>query len=337
MTVKEAIAYGVSRDGCSDIHIIGDDPVKLRVAGRIESIDQSVSKDGIEAFIKEFLDEKKQGQLRGHGACDTMAYVGDDQVRVHAHKEHRGIRLALRLTRRTIPKIEKLGLPSEIAAWTERSSGLILVCGPSGSGKTTLLAALVNRLNSPDRGAIVTIERPVEYVHPQRGLYVSQIEVGRDTQSFESGSRAALQSDPDVLMIGEVNDPESAKVMMTATETGHLVLASMHAQDAILALDRIATWGGQSGLIQMSHSLIGIVALRLVPGVDGDIVPAAEVLVMNDAIRKMIREERFHQIRQVMESDESMRTLANDLKRLVSEGRIDLATAKRFAPRQEDM
>ena len=148
MTVKEAIALGVGREGCSDIHIIGGDPIKLRVAGRIVALDDVVTTESIDAFIKEFLDEKKQGQLRGHGACDAMAYIDGGQVRVHAHKEHRGIRLALRLTRRTIPKIEKLGLPPEIGPWTDRSSGLILVCGPAGSGKTTLLAALVNKLTT---------------------------------------------------------------------------------------------------------------------------------------------------------------------------------------------
>ena len=337
MTVQEAIALGRAKEGCSDVHIIANDPVKLRVSGRTESLEKYISTEDVESFLSITLEDKKQAQLRNVGACDVMVNVDGDQVRLHAHKEQRGTRIAIRLTGRSIPLLSKLGLPKQIGEWTERTSGLILVCGPSGSGKTTLLAAMIDRINSIDRGAIVTIERPVEYIHSQRGLYVSQIEVGRNVNSFEAGIKAALQSDPDILMIGEVNDPESAKVMMTATETGHLVLASLHSQDTIQALDRMATWGGRAAQIQLTHTLLGIVALRLVPGVNGDIIPASEILVMNDAIRKMVREERLHQIRQVMDSSSDMQTMEKDLKRLVTEGLIDIKTAKRYAPRPEEM
>lgn len=337
MNVKEAVAIGRGKDGCSDVHIIGGDPPKFRVSGRSEAATEIISKEDVEHFLQEVLNEKKHAQLRNLGACNAMANVDGDQVRLHAHREQRGTRLAIRLTKNSIPKMSNLNLPSGIAEWVDRSSGLVLVCGPSGSGKTTLLAAMVNKLNSTNRGAIVTVERPVEYVHPQHGLYVSQIEVGRDVASFEAGINAALQSDPDVLMIGEVNDQESAKAMMTATETGHLVMASTHAQDTLQALDRLSTWGGQASLIQLTHVLVGIVALRLVPGIDGDIVPAAEVMVMNDAIKRMVREERIHQIRSLMETDSSMQTLEMDLTRLVKENRIDAKTAKIYAARPEVM
>lgn len=337
MNVLDIIGLARKTDGCSDVHVLGGDPVKLRVAGRPVTLDTVVDSGEIEQFVGSTLDRDALARYKRLGSCEVMIPTREGQVRLHVHNERRGVRLAIRLTAPDIPEFKNLGLPPVLGKWTDRSSGLILVCGPSGSGKTTLLTALVNKLNREQRGAIVTIENPVEYLHPQLGLYVSQIEVGRDTQSFAEGVRAAAQSDPDVMVIGEVSSQEAAVTMLEATETGHLVLASMHSQNTIQALDRLSNWL-PLGVVQtqLTHTLIGIAALRLVPALAGGVVPACEILVMNDATRKIVREDRLHQLRSSMTGD-GMQTLEADLKRLVADQLIARSEAERFAVYPEQL
>jgi twitching motility protein PilT len=234
--------------------------------------------------------------------------------------------LALRIIPARIPSFEDLGLPAAATWVSEQPRGFVLVTGPTGSGKSTTLAAIINKINETRAAHILTIEDPVEYVHNHKTSAVSQREVGLDSPSFDRALRSALREDPDVLLIGEMRDIDSIQIALTMAETGHLVFATLHTNDAPQAIDRIIdvfpAWRQEQTRVQLASSLSAIIAQRLVPRIGGGMVAAYEVLIATNPVRNLIREGRSNQLANVMftNTKEMMQTLESSLAVLITDG-----------------
>jgi twitching motility protein PilT len=238
------------------------------------------------------------------------------------------VSIALRAIPYEIPTMESLLLPPVLEQLTVQRQGLVLMTGPTGSGKSTTQAAMIGRINSTQRRHILTLEDPIEYVHSHRHSVISQREIGFDTGTFQDGLRSALREDPDIVLVGEMRDPESIATTLTVAETGHLVFATLHTNDASTALDRIIDVfpsDRQAQIrVQLAASLTGVVAQRLIPRVGGGMVAAFEVLLANSAVRGLIRDGKTHQIRNVISQSvrDGMQTLEQSLSVLVAHGLI---------------
>ncbi len=236
--------------------------------------------------------------------------------------------VALRVIPTRIPSIEELGLPAAAHWVAQQPRGFVLVTGPTGSGKSTSLAAIVNTINETRACHILTIEDPVEYVHNHKTAAVSQREVGLDSPSFDRALRSALREDPDVLLIGEMRDIDSIQIALTMAETGHLVFATLHTNDAPQAIDRIIdvfpAWRQEQTRVQLASSLSAVIAQRLIPKIGGGMIAAYEVLIATSPVRNLIREGRSNQLSNVMftNTKEMMMTLESSLATLISDGTI---------------
>ena len=241
--------------------------------------------------------------------------------------------------------LEKLGLPPVVFTFVTKSKGLILVTGPTGSGKSTTLAAFIDRINETYNKHIITVEDPIEYLHPHKKCLVNQREVHSDTESFKKALRYVLRQDPDVVLIGEMRDLESMAAALTIAETGHLTFATLHTNSAVETINRIVDSfpSHQQTQIrsQLSFVLEGIICQQLLPRADGrGLVLASEVLVMTPAVRNLIRENKLHQIYSVMQSGQShhgMQTLNQSLASLYERGLITYEQALFSSPRQEEI
>jgi twitching motility protein PilT len=232
-----------------------------------------------------------------------------------------------------IPGFEELGLPWAANWVSEQPRGFVLVTGPTGSGKSTTLASIVDRINETRACHILTIEDPVEYVHTHKTSAVSQREVGLDSPSFDRALRSALREDPDVMLIGEMRDIDSIQIALTMAETGHLVFATLHTNDAPQAVDRIIdvfpAWRQEQTRVQLAASLSAIIAQRLIPRIDGGLVAAYEVLIATHSVRNLIREGRSNQLQNIMFTNtaDGMQTMESSLAKLVVGGIISYEDA----------
>jgi len=263
----------------------------------------------------------------------THVVAGIGRFRLNAFMQQGNVSGVLRHIPLDIPLLATLGLPPSVAELVTAPRGLVLVTGPTGSGKSTTLASLVDRINRTRAVHIVTVEDPIEYVHEHHSGVVNQREVGTDTQSFTSALKHVLRQDPDVILIGELRDLETISIALTAAETGHLVLATLHTQSAAQAVDRIIDvfppHQQQQIRTQLSSTLHGVVSQQLVPTTDGSRVAAAEVLIGTTATRSLIRDGKTYQIPSVMQSGSAhgMQTMDQSLASLVRAGRVTMATA----------
>jgi twitching motility protein PilT len=259
-----------------------------------------------------------------------FAFSWEDKARIRGSifTQRGQTALALRVIPTRIPAIEELGLPVAASWVAQQPRGFVLVTGPTGSGKSTSLAAIVNQINETRACHILTIEDPVEYVHHHKMAAVSQREVGLDSPSFDRALRSALREDPDVLLIGEMRDIDSIQIALTMAETGHLVFATLHTNDAPQAIDRIIdvfpAWRQEQTRVQLASSLSAVIAQRLVPKIGGGMVAAYEVLIATSPVRNLIREGRSNQLANVMftNTKEMMMTLESSLATLISDGVI---------------
>jgi twitching motility protein PilT len=251
--------------------------------------------------------------------------------------------VAIRIIPMAIPTFEALALPPVFEQLANLAQGLVLVTGPTGSGKSTTLAALINRINETRPGVILTIEDPIEYVHTHQRAAVLQREIGQDTPSFDRALRAALREDPDVLLVGEMRDAESVGIAMTMAETGHLVLSTLHTNDAAQTVDRIIDvfplGREEVGRTQLAASLAAVVSQRLVKRAGGGLVAAYEILLATPPVRNLIREGRSNQISNVLRTGqrEGMCTLEASLAALVAGGVVHLADALAVANRPDEV
>lgn len=320
----------------SDIHVIPGVRASIRVDGSLEYVDGPiVTAEETFALAGRLLDERAGSTLseRGDATC-TWSRSQNDVVRVHAYRASGEIALSIRLLSETIPKLESLHLPPAVQELTRKQRGLIIFAGPTGSGKSTSMAALIGDMNRSVARRVVTIEDPIEYRHVSNRCVIVQREVGRDVPSFSDAVVGALRADPDVIMIGEMRDTSTIRSAMTAAETGHLVLTTLHTGDAVQTVDRIvdAFTGSEQTQIraQLAGVLVGIVCQRLLPRASGSgRRVAAEILIATDAVRATIREGRTHQLRNVMLTgrQSGMQTFEHHLAALLSDRIIDDAVA----------
>ena len=328
------LAARMEESNASDLHLQEGLPPYLRVVGGLRPQEDMGPLDGdaLAAIVRELLDERSVGRLESHGAVDAGVRFGGMRMRVNVFRHEGGLAASIRRIPAAPPVFQDLNLPSVVKRFANLPRGLVIVCGPTGSGKSTTLAALVNHINSTRRAHIVTIEDPVEFVHPSRTGLVVQREVGRHTSSFADALRDALREDPDVLLVGEMRDLETIELALRAAETGHLVFSTLHTSGAAGSLARIVDAfepGARSTVrVQLSLVLVGVVSQVLLPTKDGKgRVPACEVLVVNDAVRHLIRENKLEQIPNLIQAGgaDGMLTFPAHIAELARAGKIDTA------------
>ncbi|MFN8017447.1 MAG: type IV pilus twitching motility protein PilT [Acidimicrobiales bacterium] len=322
--------------GGTDIHIGAGAPPMMRIDGDLYPVagHDPLHPDDIERLAEAMLPEEMQEQFAKTRQVDfSFSWKEVTRFRGNIFRQRGAVSLALRAIPFQIPTMEELLLPPVMESFCHQRQGLVLMTGPTGSGKSTTQAAMVGAINDSMRRHILTLEDPIEYVHGHNLSLVSQREIGFDTATFQDGLRSALREDPDVVLVGEMRDPESIATTLTIAETGHLVFATLHTNDASSAIDRIIDVfpsDRQAQIrVQLAASLSGVVAQRLVPRNGGGMIAAFEILLANNAIRALIREGKTHQIRNVISQSvrEGMQTLEQSLSVLVAHGLISYEDA----------
>jgi twitching motility protein PilT len=327
--IDHCITYG-RQQGCSDIHLTPGEPILFRRVGKLETLDFPVSKEETEQMIDSLLsDEQRKEHQKGNDIDFSYAIPDGSRQRVNIFRERKRTCCAIRLLNENIPTLEELFLPSILKKLALLPRGLILVTGPTGSGKSTTLAAMVNYINKNRQAHILTIEDPIEYIYQNQAALIHQREVSGDTSSFASALRSSLREDPDVILVGEMRDHETISAALTAAETGHLVLSTLHTTGAANTIDRIIdvfpTEGQRQIRTQLSGVLQGVITQQLLPTADGEgRIAALEILVGTDAVRNLIRDSKCHQLRSIIQTGakDGMKTLPQDLSRLIQEKKI---------------
>lgn len=321
----------------SDIHITVNSPAMFRIHGNLKPVDnQLLTPPQTLEMAKELLTHEQYESFLERGDLDCAYGIPDmSRYRVNVFKQKGNVSLTVRLIPSKVPAMEALGLPAIAEEFAKKPQGLLLVTGPTGSGKSTTLAAIIDYINRTRGDHIITLEDPIEFIHPHKSCIVNQREIGVDTESFTSGLRAALRQDPDVILVGEMRDLETISIAITAAETGHLVFGTLHTADAPQTIDRIIDVfpheGQQQVRVQLANVLLGVMAQRLLPIADGNgRVAAIEVMVNNPAIANLIRSEKVHQIRSAMQTGKSqgMQTMDTALRDLLQKRLITMESAK---------
>jgi twitching motility protein PilT len=335
----EVLREGVER-GASDIHLHAGLPIRYRLHGRFVARDDApLPRDRCDAMVQSLLAPEQRADLDRAGQLDLAHTVpGMGRFRVNAFRQQSGLDAVLRHVPAHPPSLEDLGLPATLAKFTNYHQGLVLVTGPANCGKSSTLAALVRILNEERRDHILTIEDPIEFVHGSERCVVNQRSVGHHTGSFGRALRAALRQDPDVIVIGELRDFETVSLALTAAETGHLVLGTLHTNGAIRTINRIVGVfpADQQEQVRsmVSESLRAVVSQRLVTNAEENgRVPALEILVLNKAIGNLIRENKTFQIHSQLQmgASQGMCLLDDSLNRLVKEKAVTKEEALRHA------
>jgi twitching motility protein PilT len=350
----EALLIEMAQRGASDLHLMTGVAPVFRVGGRLtRATDTQLSAEDVQSLLAPMLTSKLREKLELEGAADfslRLANPGRDderrawRFRVNVHRQRGTLAASLRALPTEIPTLSQLRLPPSLAELVKPQRGLVLVCGPTGSGKSTTLAALVGEVNRTDPRHIITIEDPIEYEHRNAKAVIQQVEVGRDSPSFAAALRAALRQDPDVILVGEMRDLETVSTALTAAETGHLILATLHTSDAAQAIHRIVDVfpPQQQTQIrqQLALSLNAIIVQHLMPRADskGRAV-AVEVLLANQPVRNHIRTEKLQNLANeiTLAKRQGMISLEDSLATLVRDGVISLDEARARSSRQDEL
>jgi twitching motility protein PilT len=325
----------------SDLLLSCGSPPRIRKDGRLQMLNAEapvLTPPDTERMVREILQPDEWKQLQRKRQVDfALTWREKARIRANAYYQRDSIAAAFRLLPLEIPGFELLGMPEAVHRLMERHQGLILVTGPTGSGKSTTLAAMVDRINKTRPYHILTFEDPIEYIHKHRLAIVDQRQVGDDTPSFAEGLRSAFREDPDVVLIGEMRDLDTMSTALTIAETGHLVFATLHTNDAPQAINRIVdsfTGAQQQQIrIQLAGCLAGVIYQQLVPAIGGGRVAAFEVLIANVAVRSMIKEGKIDQIRSVLQTGlrEGSQTLERSLNQLLRAGLIAESDARAYS------
>ena len=335
-----------AKHGASDLHlIVGRRPV-LRIDGNLVPIskEEVLTPEATQNLVFSILNEdQKERFLRYKDLDFSYSLEGKARFRVAVYFQRGFVSASLRLIPARIRTIEELNLPSVLHRFAKYSQGFVLVVGPAGHGKSTTLAAILDEINHTRMDHIITIEDPIEYILVQDRCLIDQREVGTDTLSFHRALRSVLRQDPDVIMVGEMRDPETMAAAVTAAETGHLVFSTLHTNSASQTIHRIIDSfpAGQQNQIrsQLASTLVGIVSQRLIPRIEGGRIPACEVMFANAAVRNLIREQKIYQIDLIIETslEEGMISLNRSLADLVKKGEISLEQAEFYSLNPEDL
>ena len=330
----------------SDIHISEGLPLMFRIDGHLAEAPVQLSAAETRSLILSLMDEAHREAITSERIDADFALVAPDGTRSRVNVFYQQGRAAatLRLLNDSIPTLEELAMPPVLTKLADEPRGLILVTGPTGSGKSTTLAAMIDHINKTRSDHIITIEDPIEYVYQGRCSLIHQREVGVDVRSFASALRSALREDPDVILVGEMRDYETISAAVTAAETGHLVMSTLHTIGAAQTIDRIidvCPAGAQNQIrSQLASVLRGVITQQLLPLSTGQgRCAATEILVGTDAVANLIREDKCYQVGTVMQSGAAMgmHTLNGDLSRLVMTGRITAEAALRCSPNKSDL
>ena len=331
----------VAKDaGASDVHITVGIPPKMRVNGKLITMDfpRMLPNDTMNV-VTQIMSEIQLARFEERGEYDMSFSIPElGRYRVNAYKQRGSAAVALRLVGTQVPSPEVLGVPESVINLYERKRGLVLVTGPTGSGKSTTLAAIIDKINNCRDAHVITLEDPIEYLHQHKLSMVNQREIGLDSQSYANALRAALREDPDVILVGEMRDFETISVAITAAETGHLVLSTLHTIGAASTVDRVIDvfppHQQQQIRVQLANVLEAVISQQLIPTYDGKgRVAAFEVMHTNHAVRNLIREGKSHQLVSVMQTNRKMGMITMDeaITQLFYEGKISREMAIQVA------
>ena len=349
MDLKELLLLTVSQKA-SDLHLTENSPPVLRIDGVLVFIDKPpLSREMLKKMIYSVLTEAQVKKFEEEKELDfSLALTGMDRFRVNVHIQRGSVEAAFRRISLYIPSMDELGLPPILAELARRPNGLVLLTGPTGTGKTTTLASMINLINSEKAEVITCIEDPIEYLHTNKKSIIKQREVYRDTNSFSEALKRCLRQDPDVIVVGEMRDLETISTALTAAETGHLVLATLHTPDAPQTIERIIDvfppYQQQQVRLQLAAALQGVVSQQLIPRANGrGRVMCAEIMIATPGVRNMVRERQTEQIRTAIQTGASfgMKTMDRSLKDLCDAGHITyemaLSRARTFSSRRSSM
>jgi len=335
MEMRELLKAAIDR-GASDLHLTEGLPPTLRINGELVPLEyEPLTKDETKKLVYSVLTDDQKVKFEEDLELDLSLYIpGTSRFRMNVHMERGNVEAALRIVSLNIRGIDELGLPPIVKDLARKPNGLVLVTGPTGMGKTTTLAAMVDLINREKKYVIVTIEDPIEYLHQHKKSIIKQREVGTDTRSFANALKHALRQDPNVILVGEMRDLETISTAVTAAETGHLVLSTLHTPDASQTIDRLIDvfppHQQQQIKIQLADCIQGIVAQQLLPRLNGKgRVVATEILIGTNAVRAIIREHRTEQLPTIIQtgSQYGMKTMDKSLKEMYQSGVISHETA----------
>jgi twitching motility protein PilT len=334
------------KQGASDLHVVAGSPPVLRVESRIVRVKSpDLTPEQTRQLCYSILTDAQKSRFEATKELDlSFGIKGLARFRVNLFYQRGAVSGVFRRIPLDVPDLDVLGLPSVIAELVNYPTGLVLVTGPTGSGKTTTIAAMIDKINRERRAHIITLEDPIEYVHPHKSCIVNQREVGVDTVSYRSALKHVLRQDPDVCMMGELRDLETIDAAMSICETGHLVLATLHTNSAISTITRVVNVfpSDQQDRVrtQLSLTLNATISQRLIPAINGGVAVAIEVLIMNPSIRNLVREGKLHQVygmMQVGQDKSGMITLNQSLLQLVMKRRIEVRTAFTYSADPEEL
>jgi twitching motility protein PilT len=329
----------------SDIHLTVGVPPIMRINGELKRYGQdSLMPKDTEEMAQAIIPENIWSQFKDKGELDfSYGIPGVSRFRINTYMQRACVAMAIRIVPTRIPSLEELELPQTLMQIAEKPQGLVLVTGPTGSGKSTTLASVINYMNQTSRKHIITLEDPIEYLHKHGNSIIDQREVGFDTNNFANGLRAALRQDPDVILVGEMRDLETIQTAITAAETGHLVLGTLHTSSAPATINRIIDVFPPSQQpqvrIQLASVLVSIISQRLFKTIDNKGRKAAtEILVNNSAVANLIRNEKIHQLVSIMQTSRAlgMHTLESSIIDLVDRGHISKEIALPYLQDKEN-
>lgn len=350
MYIQEILTLAI-KNNASDLHLLADIPPVVRIDGSLSYMTHyaAVTAQESEKMIFSILSPEQRELLITNKELDfAYEFTGEamkafGRFRVNAYYQKGRLCAAFRYLPQKIPTIEELQLPPSLHDFAKMRQGFVLVCGPTGHGKSTTLASIINEININEARHILTIEDPVEYIYPAGKSIVSQREMGLDTHSWGMALRSSLREDPDVVLVGEMRDPETIGAAITIAETGHLVFSTLHTNSASQSIDRIidAFPPHQQAQIriQLASTLRGIISQRLLPQISGGRVPAVELLINTPAVQTNIREGKTHLIDSIIQTSQTMGmiTLESSLANLVKTGKITIEIAKSYSLHPDEL
>lgn len=342
MDISELLIFAVENKG-SDLHMSAGEPPVVRIHGEMRKIEvPALDKDEVHNMIYEILNDNQRKSYEEHLELDFSFSLGDyGRFRVNVFKQARGDAAVFRTIPTKIPTFEELNLPKVFMDLSRLEKGLVLVTGPTGSGKSTTLAAMVDLVNKEEKGHIITIEDPIEFLHPSKSCLVNQRELGPHTHSFANALRSALREDPDVILVGELRDLDTIALTMTAAETGHLVFGTLHTSSAPDTVDRVIDVfpAAQQNQVRsmFAESIQAIITQALFRRKDGKgRVAGFEILIANNAIRNLIRESKIAQIPSIMQTSKAlgMQTMEAAVTELLNKNLVTRDEVSFYLPQQ---
>ncbi|MGQ9608594.1 MAG: type IV pilus twitching motility protein PilT [bacterium] len=345
LNIEDLLKIAVERHA-SDLHITVGRPPVLRISGELVDLEfDPLDAESAKFLIYSLLTRQQRDVFEDDFELDfAYEHTKTGRFRVNLYKQKGYVGAALRVIPSEIPSIEKLELPPIISELAELPSGLVIIAGPSGCGKSTTLACMIDIINTNRKCHIVTIEDPIEFLHRHKNSIVTQREVGNDTKSFSEALKHVLRQNPDVILVGEIRDTESMEMAITAAETGHLVLTTLHTQDAAQTVDRIVDLFNphqqQQIRTQLSGSLRAVIAQQLLPKADGScLIPALEILITTSGVKNLIRKGETYQLYSIMQTGKlnGMQTMNQCLRDLVINNKITKNIAMAHSPNVDEL